>query len=210
MSFYLTLRPKDNFEKFRTSSNSGLDLAKYTEKMLYYRCMVFNNKEVELKEMDINTFMLNLEKDINKLIAYYTYDAKACLTNSFDSEDGSWKKKGELVFCGWEYADIDSKDEDINESKKYVMDRLSDIALLSKHYDYYEDSELFYKKANEISEYIDYLKDTVYKSIDYEVIRYYKDCVVDDDEDEDDETNLHGGAVTENDDTEIGDDKIED
>lgn len=209
MSFYLTLRPKDNFEKFRTSSNGGLDLAKYTEKMIYYRCMVFNNKEAELKDMDINIFMLNTEKDIDKLITYYTYDAKACLTNSFDTEDGSYKKKGELVFCGWEYADDRSDDHDINETKKYVLDRLFDIALLSKHYDYYDDSEMFCHKANDITELIDYLKDEVYKSVDFEVIRAYKDDIVNDDE-EDEEDEKSEDDKTENviiDDTEIGDAK---
>lgn len=188
MGYYKVIRPKDNFEKFRTTANKW-NFTEYIKKYILYDCMSFNKDGKEVKDMDISNFLFNLEKNIDNLVRNCIYDSKVSLTKEFDTENGSWSKKGEIVFCGWEYAE-DKTDSDIDETKEYVLDKLFVIATLSKRYDYFEDSEMFYKKQNEIEELLDYLKEKVEKCVDFEVIEYYKDCVVDDDdEDDEDEEN---------------------
>lgn len=182
MGYSKVIRPKDNFEKFR-SSESSFCVSKYIEKQILYSCMSFNSNGEEVKDMDISSFLFNLDKNLDNLIENYKYMENVRLTKMFDSEEGSWKKKGEIVFCGWEYSK-DSDEHDIENTKSYVIDRLFVLGTLVKHYDYYNDDELFLKKQNEINDLLEYLKDEVEYSVDFEVIDYYKDCEVGDDDDD--------------------------
>ena len=47
---------------------------------------------------------------------------------------------------------------------------------MTKNYDYYENSEMFYHKQNDVQETIDYLKEECEKLIDFKVLEEYGDA----------------------------------
>ena len=114
---------------------------------------------------------MKIEKYVNSLIEYYQYNERVHLTLLYETEDGDWKKKGELIFSGWEFSS--PCDIDIEDVRNYVIDKLFTIATMTKNYDYYDDSEMFCHKQNEARETIDYLREECEKLIDFKVLEEY-------------------------------------
>lgn len=168
MGYHAIVKPNDNFDKFRTVK-STYDTTRYTEKYLEYRVMSHGKKD--LKDWDVACIIVDLEKQVDKLVESYVNNEKALLTTEFDEENPEYREKGELVFCGWEF----SKPEpiDLEDTKKYVVDRLFTLMTLTKDYDYYDESEQFSQKASELYELIEYLHDECTKSVDIDVINHY-------------------------------------
>ena len=52
MSYYKVIRPKDNFEKFRTTANKW-NFTEYIKKYILYDCMSFNKDGKEVKDMSL-------------------------------------------------------------------------------------------------------------------------------------------------------------
>lgn len=168
MGYQVTVKPNDNFDKFRTVENT-YDTTRYTEKYLEYRVLSHGKKD--LKDWDVACIMIDLEKQVDKLINSYVNREKVRLTTMFDEENPEYREKGELTFCGWEL----SKPEpvDLQDIKEYVTDRLFTLMTLTKDYDYFDESERFSEKASEILEMIEYLQDECAKSVDIDVINHY-------------------------------------
>lgn len=181
MGYSVRIKPNDNFEKFR-AKESGFSFEKYTEKYLLYHVMTF---KPDIKNIDIAlcNLLMKIEKYVNQLIEYYQYSEQVRLTSLYETEDGDWKKKGELIFSGWDFSrPCDIVMEDV---KDYIIDKLFTIATMAKSYDYYDDSEMFYHKQNDAQETIDYLKEECEKFIDFKVLEEYGDADDADDEESD-------------------------
>lgn len=168
MGYHISIKPDDNFDKFRTIKNS-FDTTRYIRKYLEYRVMSHGKKD--LKDIDVISLMIDLEKQVDKLIAFYVDKEKALLTTWFDEENPEYRDKGELIFSGWEFNNPELID--LEDIKEYVIDRLFTLMTLTKDYDYYDESEQFSQKANEFFELMEYLQDECAKSVDIDVINHY-------------------------------------
>lgn len=169
MGYSVRVKPNDNFEKFRAKEN-GFNFEKYTEKYLMYHVMTF---KPDIKNIDVMLcdLLMKIEKYVNQLIGHYQRNERVHLTSLYETEDGDWKKKGELIFSGWDFSR--PCDIDIEDVKDYVIDKLFTITTMTKSYDYYDDSEMFCHKQNEAQETIDYLREECEKLIDFKVLEEY-------------------------------------
>lgn len=79
-----------------------------------------------------------------------------------------------IWWCGWQYSH--SQSDDTYESViRYCTDRLSEMAILTKTPDWYDDNEKYCLKANEINEVIKYFEKTIQEVTAYEIFNELKE-----------------------------------
>ena len=171
MGYSVSVKPTDNFDKFREEVQP-LDMTEYISKYLIYKVMSFEKKD--LTDIDVMNIVFDLDKQLSRLSNYYFDKEKARLTAMFDDQNPEeYREKGELTFCGWDLADNKRANFDINSVLKYVLDQLFILITLTKNYDYYDESERWSEKLDQVEELLDYLEEECTKYIDIQVIEEY-------------------------------------
>ena len=95
------------------------------------------------------------------------------------------EEEGELVFCGWEYLRSEP-DMEVDDHMRMALKHLSVFAVVVKTPDYFQESESFYEKMNDISSEIDAFVETCATCTDFEAIGKLAEIgIVDNDDYED-------------------------
>lgn len=171
MGYSLRIRPRDNFQKFRATPDI-FRFNRNAEKHILYRVMTFcQNDPNKVNDAILNDFIFRLERYVGELADYYVHERQVQLTKQFDTSDGNYRDQGELVFCGWEYSNME--EPDIEDTRTYIINQLFTIATMTKPYDYYENNEMFSNKQEDINGLFEYLRDECEKAVDYAVITAY-------------------------------------
>lgn len=75
----------------------------------------------------------------------------------------------ELYFCGWEWAK-DEPDLSKEDHYKFTLERLVLLKTLVDTPDYFDESEKFYEKYNEVTGYVNDFAESIYKCIEWDYI----------------------------------------
>ena len=139
----------------------------------------YNSKDIELR-----TYCLleHPQDKINEAISHIwmllnsiKYDTEAlsysyAVSNYKDSDDET------ITFMGRNHDGSSYNDREIEETIKYVIEKLITLTFVVKTPDWFDEGEKFCEKATEINETIEYFKDSVALAADYEIMDFLKDC----------------------------------
>jgi len=153
-----------------------------------------DNFKIELKTYCMLDHSEDKMSDVLFKIKYYLngirYDTRSeCYRIAVEQ----YEEHGSVWFCGWEHAH-EAPDCDYNDVFRYAMEKLVILACVVKTPDWFDESEKFYEKLNEIDSVIEYFCDEVTTVIDYEIMDKLKDYEEKDEADEETEGELHNSG----------------
>lgn len=184
MSYYLNLHPtKEAIDKLKNSTwinkEAALSMQNESKRSILLTC---------LSDNDINNH--------HKIGSFLTMSLKS-ITNTLKAEAihnaiGRYnEEKGELWYCGWQYSQWEENFNTEEGIEKYIQDTVEHLLILAiivKTPDYFENSERFYDKWNEINEKIDGFIEVIYEQMNYWIINELKEFI-EKDEDSTEELN---------------------
>jgi len=178
------------YEKSFTPTEEAVDKLKQNVSKLYDS---YDSFKIELKTYCMLDHSTEKISDVLFKIKYYLtglkYDVRSeCYRISVEQH----KEYGYVWFCGWEHSHL-APESDYDEVLDYVLEKLVFLTCVVKTPDWFDDSEKFYEKLNEIDSIIDYFCDEVTTIIDYEImdmLKDYEDKEEEDTEDEEDRENV--------------------
>ena len=88
-----------------------------------------------------------------------------------------------IWWCGWEYSK-DEPDNSFDSVMKYCLERLSEMTVLVKTPDWFDDGERYSQKANEINYIIEYFEDSIMEATAYEIFKELKEFDITEKDDE--------------------------
>jgi len=167
MSYYRIYHPtKEQMEQIESRAKSSSYFGfKSTDIELRTYCLLEHPQDKISEAINHIWFLLNSIKfDVEK--TSYSY----AVSSYKDSDDET------ITFCGRDHDGSTYNDRDIEETIKYVIEKLITLTFVVKTPDWFDEGEKFGEKATEISETIEYFKDAVALAADYEIMDFLKDC----------------------------------
>ena len=136
-----------------------------------------DSTEIELKTYCMldhsNDKIHDVIEHLRLLLSMLSYDAIS-MSYKYAADGYREDEDNRIVFCGRQYSH-ECPGTSIEESYKYVLPKLVSMCCVVKTPDWYEESDKFYDKQNEIDSLIEYFVDASSENGDYEIIDMIKE-----------------------------------
>lgn len=134
-----------------------------------------DNFKIELKTYCMLDHSGDEMSDVLLKIKYYLNGIRYYMRNEcYRIVVEQYEEHGTVWFCGWEHSHA-GPDCDYDDVFRYVIEKLVILACVVKTPDWFDDSEKFYEKLNEIDSVLEYFSDEVAIIINYEIMDKLKD-----------------------------------
>lgn len=171
MSYYATFKPTEEaIKKLKPFVNTekNKQWISDTKNEILLKCLIKSDMTDFIKVSNELRYLLRaLEKS-------YQDESKQYCINRYNEEDSH-----EVWFCGWEYS-RPCNAPDMEDVTDYVLRDLLVLKFIVPTPDYFEDSEKFFDKLNEINEKIEYFCESASKAEDFRIMEELKEFRVND------------------------------